>query len=373
MLDRLSQGRVILGMGRGFRGALFTAFEVPATEKRDRFDAALAVMRRAWAGEPVAWEDGIGEGTDPTPVRVSPLPVQQPHPPLWVAAFGPKAVEQAGRLGLPYLASPIESLAALEANYARHREALAGAAVAVPVMRTLFVSRDAARVERARPALAQQAAALAKAPAASLRRAAAAAPEDWAIAGGPDEVAEGVRRYREKLGITHLIARVQIPGLAREEIEASLHELAEISALGARKRRDLPRPPLEAQQALLVDEVGEPRALEPAQILRLRARAQLLARARPPAGSARRGADARARRPAPGSDARRGRAEGDRPPPAGSGSPRARIPRAPRAARPGAGRRLRRCGRRAGASGRACGGGSATPGGDPPRGSRPTP
>lgn len=229
VLDRLSGGRVILGMGRGFRGALFTAFEVPATEKRDRFDASLAVMRRAWAGEAVAWEDGIGEGADPTPVRVSPLPVQQPHPPLWVAAFGPKAVEQAGRLGLPYLASPIESLAVLEANYARHREVLAGAAVAVPVMRTLFVSRKAAGVERARAALAQQAAALAKAPAASLRRAAAAAPEDWAILGGPDEVAEGVRRYREKLGITHLIARVQIPGLAREEIEASLREIADLS------------------------------------------------------------------------------------------------------------------------------------------------
>jgi alkanesulfonate monooxygenase SsuD/methylene tetrahydromethanopterin reductase-like flavin-dependent oxidoreductase (luciferase family) len=229
VLDRLSQGRVILGMGRGFRGALFTAFEVPAEEKRDRFDAALAVMRRAWAGEAVAWEAGLGEAASPTPVHVAPLPVQQPHPPLWVAAFGPKAVEQAGRLGLPYLASPIESLAALESNYARHREALAGATVAVPVMRTLFISRDAALVEKARVGLAQQAAALAKAPAPSLRRAAAADVQDWAIVGGPDEVAEGVRRYREKLGITHLIARAQIPGLAREEIEASLRELAEIA------------------------------------------------------------------------------------------------------------------------------------------------
>ena len=227
VLDRLSQGRVILGVGRGFRGALFTAFEVPAEEKRDRFEAALQVMRRAWAGEAVAWE--AGAGAPPTPVHVAPLSVQQPHPPLWVAAFGPKAVEQAGRLGLPYLASPIESLAALEANYARHREALAGAKVAVPLMRTLFVSRDAARVERARAGLAQQAAALAKAPASSLRRAAAADVEDWAIVGGPDEVAEGVRRYREKLGVTHLIARAQISGLAREEIEASLRELAEIS------------------------------------------------------------------------------------------------------------------------------------------------
>jgi alkanesulfonate monooxygenase SsuD/methylene tetrahydromethanopterin reductase-like flavin-dependent oxidoreductase (luciferase family) len=84
-------------------------------------------------------------------------------------------------------------------------------------------------VERARAGLAQQAAALAKAPAPSLRRAAAASPDDWAIVGGPDEVAEGVHRYREKLGVTHLIARVQIPGLAHEEIEASLHELAALA------------------------------------------------------------------------------------------------------------------------------------------------
>jgi alkanesulfonate monooxygenase SsuD/methylene tetrahydromethanopterin reductase-like flavin-dependent oxidoreductase (luciferase family) len=233
VLDRLSQGRVILGMGRGFRGALFTAFEVPAKEKLDRFDAALLVMRRAWAGEPVAWEDGIGEGTDPTPVRVSPLPVQQPHPPLWVAAFGPKAVAQAARLGLPYLASPIESLAVLEANYERHRAGLAESGhtdpVAVPVMRTLFVARDVRLLARAHAGLTQQAAALAKAPAASLRRAAAASVADWAIVGEPSEVAEQVARQREKLGITHLIARVQIPGLAREEILASLQELAALT------------------------------------------------------------------------------------------------------------------------------------------------
>jgi alkanesulfonate monooxygenase SsuD/methylene tetrahydromethanopterin reductase-like flavin-dependent oxidoreductase (luciferase family) len=230
VLDRVSQGRVILGMGRGFRGALFTAFAVPAEEKRDRFEAAVEVMRRAWAGEPVAWEAGAEETDTPTPVRVAPLPVQKPHPPLWVAAFGPKAVAQAARLGLPYLASPIESLAVLEQNYARHRAGLAECGhpepIAVPVMRTLFASRDARPLARAHAGLTQQAAALARAPAASLRRAAAASVEDWAIVGEPAEVAEQVARQREKLGITHLIARVQIPGLAREEIEASLHELA---------------------------------------------------------------------------------------------------------------------------------------------------
>ena len=278
MLDRLSQGRVILGMGRGFRGALFTAFEVPPEEKRDRFEAALQVMRRAWAGEAVAWEAGVGEAAPPTPVHVAPLPVQQPHPPLWVAAFGPKAVEQAGRLALPYLASPIESLAALEANYARHREALAGASVAVPVMRTLFVSRDAARVERARAGLAQQAAALAKAPASSLRRAAAADVADWAIVGEPDEVAEGdpplpreARRHAPDRARADPGARARRDrGLAARDRGAS--------ALAPWQRRDLARAALEAQQALLVDPVRQPLALEPLQLVRLIALAQRLAR-----------------------------------------------------------------------------------------------
>jgi alkanesulfonate monooxygenase SsuD/methylene tetrahydromethanopterin reductase-like flavin-dependent oxidoreductase (luciferase family) len=178
----------------------------------------------------VAWETG---DADPTPVRVAPLPVQKPHPPLWVAAFGPKALEQAGRLGLPYLASPIEPFPVLLANYARHREVMESAGhkepVAVPVMRTLVVSRDVKLLARAHAGLVQQAAALAKAPAASLRRAAAADVAEWAFVGSPDEVSEAMHRCRKKLDITHLIVRVQVPGLEREQIEESLEEIARLA------------------------------------------------------------------------------------------------------------------------------------------------
>jgi len=79
-------------------------------------------MIDAWEGKPVAWE-GDDEQTR-TPVRLAPLPVQKPYQPLWVAAFGPKALAQAGRLGLPYLASPIEPEDQLLENHARHREAI---------------------------------------------------------------------------------------------------------------------------------------------------------------------------------------------------------------------------------------------------------
>lgn len=232
VLDRLSGGRVILGVGRGFRGALFTAFDVPAASKRDRFEANLRIILDAWRGEPVAWE-GEDDGAARKPVLLAPLPLQQPHPPVWVAAFGPKAIAQAGRLGLPYLASPLEPMARLAENYARHREALPEAVraelLAVPILRAVYASRDATRLREAREALAQQAEALARASSPALRRAAEGGVDEWAIVGEPAAVADGIARYREELGMTHLLVRTQFPGLPREHAEASLALVAEIA------------------------------------------------------------------------------------------------------------------------------------------------
>jgi alkanesulfonate monooxygenase SsuD/methylene tetrahydromethanopterin reductase-like flavin-dependent oxidoreductase (luciferase family) len=226
VLDRLSAGRVILGIGRGFRSELFSAFGVPSREKRDRFGVAVDAMLRAWRGEPVAFD---GDGGPP--VLLAPLPVQQPHPPLWVAAFGPKAVEQAGRLGLPYLASPIEPLDLLIENYERHRSVSAEArAACVPVMRTVFVCEDADKARRVREALGAQSAALLSSRAPALRRSGAADVAEVALVGSRAQVADAIAEHREALRLTHLIARVQVPGAEPAEIEAALERLAELAA-----------------------------------------------------------------------------------------------------------------------------------------------
>ena len=233
VLDQLSGGRVILGVGRGFRRTLFEAFDVPPSEKRDRFEAALEVIVRAWRGEPVIG-DPDGESTSGRPpVRLTPPPYQQPHPPIWVAAFGPKALAQAGRLNLPYLASPLEPLARLIENHALHREAIprdAGdVALPVPVIRTLFVSHGRSGLERVRTALEEQARALSQQATGVLRRAGNAALDEWALVGEPEELIDGIERYREAIGLTHLIARVQVPGATPDELTTSVHLLSELA------------------------------------------------------------------------------------------------------------------------------------------------
>ena len=234
VLDRLSAGRVILGVGRGYRAGLFDAFDVAAKEKRDRFERALDAMVAAWAGEPVGWEeeearrDGDPRGRA---VRLVPRPVQEPHPPIWIAAFGPRALEQAGRLGLPYFASPIESMEALAGNFARFREAWAAAGTAAPaetpIMRTAFISRDRARLRAARERLAEQAASLARSPVGAIRRGAGVRPDDWALVGEPEAVRDRIEDYRERFAMTHLVAsRTRLPGLEPGDFERSLEHLA---------------------------------------------------------------------------------------------------------------------------------------------------
>ena len=222
VLDRLSGGRVILGVGRGFRSATFEAFNVPRSEKRDRFEAALETMKRAWRGEVVV--DGEER------VRLAPRPLQDPHPPIWVAAFGPKALAQAGRLALPYLASPMEPLPLLRENYARHREQLPEDAetddMPVPVMRTVFVTRSREAASRVRDALEQQAAAMRRGAGARLARRGDGALEDIALIGEPSAIADGMARYQEELGMTHLIARGHMPGATPDETRQSIELLA---------------------------------------------------------------------------------------------------------------------------------------------------
>ena len=223
VLDQLCGGRLILGLGRGLSGAMFKAFGVAAADKRKLFEANLDVMRRAWRGDVLA-EDDSGQ-----PIRLSPLPLQQPSPPLWVAAFGPLALQQVAGLGLPYLASPIETLAVLEGNYRRYHDNVAAAgqnAVAtIPIMRTVFVTNNDAQAKRVQTALANMV------PVAMRKK--DIAVDDWAIVGDRHYTRDKLAEYVERLHLSHLIVRAGIPGVSAA-LQLQSHEslLGVVAELG---------------------------------------------------------------------------------------------------------------------------------------------
>jgi alkanesulfonate monooxygenase SsuD/methylene tetrahydromethanopterin reductase-like flavin-dependent oxidoreductase (luciferase family) len=121
----------------------------------------------------------------------------------------------------------MESMATLAANYAKHQQASLEEGVApaatIPLMRTVFVSNDAAEVAALKDRLGQEVD--------NTRLEAGETVDDWTLIGDPTYVKDGIQRYQETLGMTHLVAtRLRLPGLAESNLRASVGLLAETLA-----------------------------------------------------------------------------------------------------------------------------------------------
>ena len=126
MVDMLSGGRLVLGVGSGYLAHEFEGFGVPAQEKRGRFDEALAVLRLALAGGPVAFD---GHYHKVEGVRLNVAPVQRPVP-IHVAVLRPEAAWHVGKAGNAVFCVPYASVAGMEDVAALFRSFAGGRAAA---------------------------------------------------------------------------------------------------------------------------------------------------------------------------------------------------------------------------------------------------
>ena len=108
MLDLLSQGRLVLGVGSGYLKHEFAGFGVAPEEKRARFDETLMLVRRLLAGERVTHK-GAFHRIDGVALNVR--PVQHPTPPIYVAALAREASYHIGRQGSRLMAIPYATAA----------------------------------------------------------------------------------------------------------------------------------------------------------------------------------------------------------------------------------------------------------------------
>ena len=98
-LDRLSNGRLILGVGIGSPDyGDFGIFHEPAgrRERAELLDEGLDVMAGLWSGERFSYQ---GRHFTLDPVRFTPTPVQRPRIPVWVGGVlpAPRPVARAAR------------------------------------------------------------------------------------------------------------------------------------------------------------------------------------------------------------------------------------------------------------------------------------
>lgn len=101
-LDILSGGRLVVGVGLGYRDVEFAAFGMGSEGRLRRFLANLDLVRAMWA-EPEVTFAADHARLDRVPIALH--PVQRPHPPIWMAAHTDAAIRRAARRGLPWIAA----------------------------------------------------------------------------------------------------------------------------------------------------------------------------------------------------------------------------------------------------------------------------
>lgn len=238
-LDLLSGGRYVLGVGIGYREAEFSAFNVPLTERVQRFNESIAVMRRLWTEDRVTHQgksfkiDNLGIGLKP---------MRPGGPPIWVAGVVDAAVKRAARIGDAWLITNFAHLSVLAPQMKMYRATLAELNKPfpddVPITRECYIgpTREKA-LQECQAALEYKYGAYSSwgldklsGDAELFNQPFEAFAKDRFIIGDKASVKDEIQRYRELLGVNHFIMRVQWPGLQHGKVMRTIAMLGEIFA-----------------------------------------------------------------------------------------------------------------------------------------------
>ena len=141
--DQISGGRVVCGLGIGWRDEEFRAFGMPVSQRVRRMVELTEILRLAWGQERFSFS---GRHFSYEGVAVTPKPARVP--PILIGGFADQAVRRAGRIGDGYISSRAETERVAQAfRMAADERAAAGheGPPQVAVLQNAFVTTDPER------------------------------------------------------------------------------------------------------------------------------------------------------------------------------------------------------------------------------------
>jgi len=112
VLDNISNGRSILGVGLGLVEPEFKLFGRKIEDAVPLFNEQVEIIRKSWSGGCFSFQ---GRFYDLTDVRITPSVVQKPHPPIWIGAMSESALKRAGKIGTGWISDPLHHINVMKA------------------------------------------------------------------------------------------------------------------------------------------------------------------------------------------------------------------------------------------------------------------
>jgi alkanesulfonate monooxygenase SsuD/methylene tetrahydromethanopterin reductase-like flavin-dependent oxidoreductase (luciferase family) len=237
-LDVISGGRVIFGLGVGYRDVEFEAFGVRKTERGARFEESLEAVKRLWTEDEVSFE---GRFFRIPKAQVRTRPLQRPHPPIWVAAQADAGVRRAARVADVLFLNPQARIATLREQAELFRRTRRELGRPVPeemaCHKEVFIAPDMdTALREGKPFLEGKLKMYARwgqareLPAASATFANEGFDDlrkDRVIVGDPEHCVAEFKRYHREVGINHFSCVLNWPGMQHWQILRSIQLIGE--------------------------------------------------------------------------------------------------------------------------------------------------
>ncbi len=243
VVDLISRGRFILGVGLGVEDSEYLAFGTSRKARANRYDESVRLIKRLFTEEKVSH---AGKNWSFNNVTVTPRPLQKPHPPIWFGGAQEPAIKRAAEFGDAWCPSQIESTKVLKTKYEIYREALKHFgrdfnSVEKPLRREAYVADDAStawnevqeaiRIEYGEVyyqmgEIRDEDGKYMKPSEVKYEEVEEQLKKRFLI-GSPDDVIAHVERIQRDLPATELIFRIQLPNMKHEKVLKSIRLIGE--------------------------------------------------------------------------------------------------------------------------------------------------
>lgn len=228
MLDVVSDGRFVCGLGVGYDPVEFSAMGIDMDDRVGRTIENVILLKRLWTQDEVTFD---GKHFSVEEYGIDPKPLQDPRPEIWLGVWGEYLLSQAAKRADAWIPGAVADRGVLEEKMAIYDDNRTDEAATRPLLRDIVVedSREEA-LHTAKQFLHEKYEVYAQRGHQFFTDYSEDRFEEYAadriVFGTPQQCIDEIAEYRDSLGIDHMLLRFNYPGMDYDDMMDRMDRIA---------------------------------------------------------------------------------------------------------------------------------------------------